>query len=97
MDIRFHYNVHAANAIQLDLFILVTSPVAHASHVRSAGIVLFIPLCEHDVPVEGVGKTPAPIGLDPAVVVEAAFDVAIVFIAMEPDIYSYVVSFLGLI
>ena len=93
MNIRLNENIHATNAVQLNLFIFVMSPIAHAGHICPASVVLFISLCEDNVPIEGDGKSAAPVGLDPAVVVEAAFDIAAVFITMEPDVCSCLLVF----
>ncbi len=42
MDIGLDENVDTANAVELDLLVLVVPPVAHPGHVGSAGIVLFV-------------------------------------------------------
>jgi len=42
VDIGFDENVDAADAVKLDLLVLVVAPIAHASHVGSSSIVLLV-------------------------------------------------------
>jgi hypothetical protein len=61
-------------------------PIAHAGHVCASSIVLFVALCQDDVLVQSGGKTTGLVGFNPAIVVEASFDIAAVFVAVEPDV-----------
>ena len=54
MHVRFDQNVHTPDAVQFNLFVFAASPIAHAGHVRSSSVILFVSLREHDVPVQGV-------------------------------------------
>lgn len=49
MDICFDEDVDPADAVELDLLVLVVSPITHTGHVFSAGIVFFVAFSQYHV------------------------------------------------
>lgn len=69
MDISLDDNVHTTNAIELNLFILVISPVTHGGEVGPAGGVFLVAFCQNRVGVKSRPQPAALVGLDPRIVV----------------------------
>lgn len=73
MDISLDNNVHTANTIELNLFILVVSPVTHADEVGPAGVVLLVAFRQNGVRIQSCPQSTALVGLDPGVVVNCSY------------------------
>lgn len=69
MDISLDDNVHTTNAIELNLFILVISPVTHGGEVGPAGGVFLVAFRQNRVGVQSRPQPAALVGLDPGIVV----------------------------
>lgn len=89
--ISLDQNADTSNAIQLNLLVLVVSPVTQFGHVFAASIVFFVAFCKDCILVEAIGKSSAFVRLDPRIVVESPFDVSAVLVSVEPDIYFLLV------
>lgn len=72
MNVGLDENVDTTNAVQLNLFILVFSPVTHANHVLSASVILLVALGQDSIGVEGLAESSSLVGFDPGVVVDYA-------------------------
>src|SRR5579859_154746 len=88
VHIRFDENVDPTNSVQVNLFVLVVSPIAHSGHVSSACVILLIALREDYIFVEASRQPPTLVRLNPRIVIKSTFDVASVFVSVKPDIYS---------
>ena len=91
MHVRLNNDIHASDAIERDLDVLVIPPIPHLCHIRPVRLVFLVAFGKDDVLVEGVGQFTTSLGLLPGIVVEAAFDVnhfaMVFFVSMKPDIY----------
>merc|ERR1711964_534805 len=92
MNICFDEDVDTADAVQLDLLVLIIPPITHAGHVFSTRVVLLVAFSQDNVFIERGGQSSAFIGLDPRVVVEATFNIPPVFVSMEPNVWHEDVS-----
>ena len=88
MNICFDNDVDATNTIKIDLFVFVVSPIAHSCHVLSASIVLFVALGKDNIFIQARSQSATFIGLDPGIVIEAAFNVNVITVSMKPNVYS---------
>lgn len=69
VNVSLDEDVDTTNAVQLDLFVLVLAPVAHANQVCAAGVVLLIAFGEDGVGVQSLAQTAGLVGFNPRVVI----------------------------
>jgi hypothetical protein len=86
VNIGLDDDADAANAVEIELDVLVLAAVAHPAHVLPAGVKLLVALSEDGILGELGGELEGLGGLDPRVVVEAALYVDAVDVAVEPDV-----------